>query len=747
MTISFNFQNNEIVSSPTVIVSGSTSQRVQRGVVGFTNNESKVFPPQYFEVNNGQFKAIVHVSPDSLNRFKVEVMDNGTISPFGFPEYSHGQPHVVDSGHLDLAFNPLPQNKPVHLCIIRARDSPGVYDMPHYRLGRGERPTLENAIKKLKVAGRLMQAYTQDEMRQVGFSNRTFQFAEETSHDQTIFGYNVQSPTPHQEVKVHVLTSPRSVRELRDPDLAQQNPKARDSGGLFSHAIDLVKKTPEIYNSEQGTAVQCAVMYLDSTYDKSKDMILTHAALGGGTNEVKMAIFGSHGLHSYPQNFPLVTPSYLDATRLSKNEVANDCNECGTSWECLNICLGAFMHEIGHALGCPHQVDGVMLRDYQWFNRSFMTRELECLRTRSGGEVIGGNGAWSRVCHWNRLDLIRFLFHDSFSLPVDQFGKVFSTTRRPDNSYTNNSAPTAYALPQGGSVAKSDCGIYLLEIVDGDLARYHEAFLPQFYGGPGLKHELSLDFRDMLKKLRSAKGDAGEEYKIRALSLGGDLWIDNFKNLCSSQSQQLIRGNFAGLGGRSEAAAAAAKSALLGKVAGDMFTTFFDINTVYKVRVYHGGSLDGVRFHYKKQTKTNPGARGGGGGATPSNAPKVPARNYLKKMFGHEHEKQQQQQPFSSQDNGEYSYSDATALVGNETNNYSDYSVGQDERIVKFNVRNGAWIDAIQFVTNRNNVSPMFGNANGGHLSTLEAPTASTQIVGMYYYMGSWIDGLGIIYA
>ena len=40
--------------------------------------------------------------------------------------------------------------------------------------------------------------------------------------------------------------------------------------------------------------------------------------------------------------FPLVTPSFLDATHLTTTEVANDCNECGTSWECLNICLGAF---------------------------------------------------------------------------------------------------------------------------------------------------------------------------------------------------------------------------------------------------------------------------------------------------------------------------------------------------------------------------------------------------------------------
>lgn len=211
MAISFNYQNNEIVSSPTVIVSGSTSTGLAKGVISFVNNDNKVFPPQYFEVNNGQFKAIVHVSPNENNVFKVEILDNGYINQFGFVEYAKGQPHIVDRGELTLLFYPLPNNKPVHLCIIRGKDSNNTYDMPHYRLKRGEAPTLENAIKKLKVAGRLMQAYTQDEMRSVGFSNRSFQFVEETVHDQSIFGYKVNSPTPHQEVKVHVLTSPKQL--------------------------------------------------------------------------------------------------------------------------------------------------------------------------------------------------------------------------------------------------------------------------------------------------------------------------------------------------------------------------------------------------------------------------------------------------------------------------------------------------------------------------------------------------------
>lgn len=723
MTMQFNYHDNEIVSSPTVLVSGITTLGTLHGIVCFTNNENRVFPPQYFEVNNGQFKALVHVSPDEPNRFRVEVMDNGIISSFGFPEYRNGKPNIVDKGQLVLIFHPLPQNKPIHMCLIRGRDSPNTYDMPHYRLARGEEPTLENAVKKLKVAGRLMQAYTQDEMRSLGFSNRSFQFVEETTLDQTVFGYKVQSPVPHQEVKVHVLTSPKSVAELRNPDLAQQNPSAKDSGGLFSHAIDLIKKS-EIYDPNSGTAVQCAAMYLDSTYDKKNNLILTHAALGGGTNEVKLAIFGSHGLHAYPQNFPLVTPSFLDSTRLSTNEVANDCNECGTSWECLNICLGAFMHEIGHLLGCPHQVDGVMLRDYVWWNRSFMTRELECLRTHSSGELIRRNGQWPKVCHWNRLDLIRFLYHDLFSLPIDKFQKVYKTTRKSDSLYPDLAVPLLYALPGNGAVMMSDAGIFMVEIVDGDLTRYHEPYLPKEYGGGGVVHQCLINYEDYLVKLRTAKRDAGEDYKVRVMSLAGDLFINDFKKQCSPLEQDMIKSDF-GLG-RGELTGY--KSELLGSAKGEMRVAAFDLRTVYKVRVYSGRALDGVRFYFKN------------GGGTIGGVPRVPPRNYLKKVFGHRDVYNEAR----SQVNGEIK--DTSSLAGKETGSYSDFELQQGEEIVRFNIRNGAWVDGIQIVTNRNRSSPMFGNAQGGHLSSLVKPSCDAQIVGMYFYLGSWLDGLGMIY-
>lgn len=731
MAITFNYNNNEIVSSSTVIVSGRTATGIDQGVIEFVNNDNKVFPPQSFEVNgNGNFKAIIHVSPGEDNKFKVNVMDNGMINNFGFPQYN-GKPRVLDSGELTLKYVPLESNKPVHLCIIMGRDSNGSYDMPRYRLSRGEVANLDTAIKKLKVAGRLMQAYTQDEMRSTGFSNRSFQFVEERSNFQGIFGYNVNSSVSHQEIKVHVLKSPKTVAELRDPNLAQQNPKGSNTGGLFSHALELIKNTPELFEKRKmiNTSIQCAVIYLDAHFDVAKDMILTHAALGGGNGDIKLAIFGSHGLHSWPINFPMMTPSFLDATHLSKREVANDANQCGTSWECLNITLGAFMHEIGHLLTCPHQVSGVMLRDYIWWNRGFMTREFECLRTGTRYAVINPNGTWPKVCNWNILDKIRFLFHGCYALPIDDndrsFGHIYNTTLLNDDSYGElNKAPTLYNTPSG-CLVKSEAGIFLIEVITKDLARFHLQYLPNSYGGQGLIHETKLDYQYLYDQLKAHSKEVNENYDVRVLSLGGDLFIKNFKDHCKNNAN-IIRSDF-GLG---KGKLTGFKSALLGRAKGDEVIIGFDIHNIYKIRVYHGGALDGIRIYFDRK----------GDSKSDNSKPPVPPRNYMSRLI-HKVADHSISDGDSSPSGGKTS-----VLLGNEKHHYTDVNVTPGDTITKLNFRNGAWMDAVQFEFSSGKKTAMMGNANGGHLSTLEAPTNSYTIVGLYGYTGNWLDGLGIIY-
>ncbi|OVF05124.1 putative metalloendopeptidase [Clavispora lusitaniae] len=716
--IEFNYRNGEIVSSPTVIVSG-TSSKTDHGVIEFINNENSVFPPQFFEVNNGCFKALLHVSPGEPNKFKVTIWDKARLNAGGFLENGR---KAADQSELTLFFNPLPENKPLHICVILGKDSDGSYDMPNYKLQQGQLANLNTAIQRLKVAARMMQAYTQDEFHNVGLSNRTFQVVEEMQNFQGVFGYSLQSKIPHAEAKIHVIRSPKTVKELRDPNYAQQNPKAKESGWLFNHAIDLIQKQ-DFYQpyKDTDTAIQCAVMYLDSHWDSNT--IVTHAALGGGTGEVKLAIFGSHGLHSFPLTFPQITPSFLDDTKLSKKEVANDASQCSTSWECLNICMGAFMHEIGHSFGSPHQTDGVMLRDYLWWNRSFMTREAYCHRDKKQGCCINRNGCWPKTCHWNIRDLIRYLYHDSFSIPVDKnddtFPKIQASTFMPNKSYPNQEAPSSYIVASGVLTVRSIPGIYMIELCGEDLARFHIPFFPKSYGGPGVQHEITLDYKDLSCKFKQSWDRAGDEFDVRVLSVSGDLYIKNFKKSSQISSDTVIKSDF-NLG---RGIIEGYKSDLLGSAKGDMKFIGFDVMRITNIRVYHGFALDGISIFISNNGH---------------HAPPVPKRDYLAKVMG-----KLSIDPPKSHDSGGTTQK---VTLGNEKPHYTEFTLQPGEFITKMSFRTGQWVDAICIETNTGRSSGMLGNTNGGHVSVFEPPQSS-RMVGMYGYTGSWMDGVGIVYA
>lgn len=724
MTIKFEFSNGEISSSPTILLKGSTDS-LRTGIIQVVNNGNKVFPPVHFEVNNGRFIAVVHLS-EGENHLCAEIYD-ATINGLGFPEYKHQKVH--DSAKLTVQHAPQ-KTKPFFMCVVVGKDSHGVYDMPKYRLDRGERADLSTGIQKLKVMLRLFQAYTQEEMRRKGLSNRVFPFVEETVLHQGVFGYNVDSPTPHQEVKITVLRSPYTVAEIRDKDRTQQNPNAKDQGWTWGHALDLVRKTPEIYDyhKKSGTGVQVAAMYLDAHWDKKQDMILGHAALGGGAGDVQLAVFGSHGLHSYPSNFPQMTPSFLDNTHLSKDEVANDCNECGTSWECLNICLGAFLHEIGHALGCPHQVDGIMLRDYVRFNRGFMTREAHCLRTKSNAAVIGPDGKWDQDCHWNMQDIVRFFYHDSFSLPPDDFAKIVRTTLKPDN-LPNNISPFAFKSEKGVTVAGMQ--FYTIELRTDGIARYAINFFPPSYGGKGLPTSVNLDYNQLAQEFKRHKpNDFREDFEVSCNSICLDWSKGNFKDYLKIDRNSFTEGDFDGRRVRG------IKSDPLGRDKGKPTVAFFDVDSLYKIEVFHHHAVRGIKFFWRGSD--------GGHRENTNGPPKIPPRDYLREKLD--------KLKIGRHDGGGHGGGRGHGQCGGGSSELGvlqstkeTIDLDPDEKLQRIVVRLGAWIDGILFETNKRK-TPVFGNATGGEAHLLEA-AEGTKLLGMYGSTGDWFDSLGVIYS
>ena len=395
------------------------------GTVTLSHPPHDHFPPVQWPVCDSHFKALVCLQPGP-NRIRLDFVS------LKFAPLPDGQP-PVHSSWFHIHYLPLLTAPPLHLCLLVAHDSPENYDAVPDRIAR-EGHSLALAVKKFRMAAYLWQAFTAEHMNRNGFGRRCFRYDEEWMPG-TLSSRDVAAGTMRNEARVHVVRLNHSVREIQDVDFAQQHGPAQNKNRLFDIAMDAVRA---YFAPRPGQRQYVSCMFLDSHWDRQVGTVRAHAALGGtfspselsplvslffvltlmtgGDDTIKLAIFGSHCLQSYPAHIEEVAPALSDCTRTDTAHVANDCNEAGSSWEAANIGIGAHLHETGHLFGSPHQESGIMLRDYVRFNRTFLCREPYCTRTKQPGLRL----CLPRdECAWHRLDTLRFRHHPCFQLPAD----------------------------------------------------------------------------------------------------------------------------------------------------------------------------------------------------------------------------------------------------------------------------------------------------------------------------------------
>lgn len=677
----FNLQDNAHVVSPCLIIHGKCLKSVNARMMQVSHPQ---LPPVTYPINEQFFKATIILTPgENVLTFVTDTNVKKTVTCF---------------------YTPMLQNPPVHLCLLLAKDSPLQYDCPKVQKEREGGNGLELAIQKMKIGARLMQAFTNEQMLRNGFGDRTFRFEEEFGDDPTFR----QSVGKRNSVKIHLIRSDKTTKELRDHNLAQQNPKASDAGGLFGIAMDALRKYGGPFNDSERPA-QAAVMFLDTHWDG--EFITAHAALGGGDDRIKLAIFGSHGLFSWPTCIEDLVAYFTDDTRTSTSEVANDSNECGTHWETINVTLGAFMHEIGHLLGCPHQVDGVMLRDYVRLNRSFLTKEGFSAKTNSYGAQPPIYP--KEECTWNRLDLVRFLHHPSFTLPKDYYDLSFLRPGKMCDYVAPK--PSLYPIGKGECHIVSQTGVYLIEIIGGDLARASIEYLPKSIGGPGAQNNIIVSLQDLRSRLPSDQlNEFGNSFKLKILSINAsEVEVSDFPSFLDIKPIPMAQYGFSNR-------VMGIKSQLFGNPTGgqDVGIIPFDVRKVTALRVYHGGALDGIRVFVKEDTQVD--------------EPPVPPRNYINKLA----------KSFKAAALNDKNTK--SVLFGKQTDNYSDVVLEPGEYVTGFNVRSGCWVDAIQVLTSYGRVTAVLGSGGGG-LGEL-SPPAGQYILGFQGRIGQWVDAFGIVY-
>lgn len=538
------------------------------------------FPPTQWPVSDSYFKALVVLQPGP-NRVRLDYIPQSRRP-------SNERKAETHSTLININYLPLISVPPLHLAILVAKDSPRTFDAVPERV-KAEGNNLETAMRKFRMAGYLWQAFTGEQMQRNGMGRRCFRFEEEWQTG-TLHGSDMASNVMRSEAKIHIITVDKTVQELRDLDLAQQYEPAKKKGDLFSIAMDTCKA---YFDLKPGQTQHVSCLYLDAHWDKQVGTVRAHAALGGGDNELKLAIFGSHLLQSYPAHIDEVVPAFSDCTKTDTNFVANDCNESGSNWEAANIGIGAHMHETGHLFGCPHQESGVMLRDYVRLNRTFTIKEPYSTRTQSRGmhPCLPQD-----ECSWHRLDILRFRLHPCFALPVDMF-------IAPEESIM------VWAVDKGSALVTSSSGIAFVEIyVQGDdLCRHWIEYVDRSNGPTPAPRQITLTEQDLRERVGDPKGT--KKLRLKIFSLGqSDHEVDDFSQLVSKGAGMKLPGGRLGFRGSK-----LGFSQMEGSQPQELILQ--SASEKHKlltcVRVYHGFALDGLEFVFADGETQLFGKKGG----------------------------------------------------------------------------------------------------------------------------------------
>ncbi|KAJ5460475.1 uncharacterized protein N7458_002027 [Penicillium daleae] len=393
-----NLDDGEVVHQTCIVIHGECqdfdhSEETNYVSVSSSDMLKKSRSAQHWPLNKGQWSAVVMLSP-GMNKLEFKLHHVGGIS-----------------GSLEITVNYLPllQLPPLHLAILVAKDSPLLIDCPPAKYGSisSAHSGIEAAISKLRMSAYMWQALTAEDFRQKGLGRRSFRLEEEWAPNTTMQKTHQYVPGENSQMgpmaKVHIIRSKKTVAELRDANVAQQNERGRDRDALHRYFEQALIDFGAPFDSKSRPVV--AGLILDSHYSAQTSMITAHAALGCHKSKgVSLGIFGSHLTYSWPR-FMEEVPSCLTDMTLTGDTVGNDNGECETMRGACFVGQGAFLHEVGHAFGASHTT-GIMARGYsRSWGMNFIQQK--------------DNGSMKNDAKWDLQDTLQFKLLPHFALPGD----------------------------------------------------------------------------------------------------------------------------------------------------------------------------------------------------------------------------------------------------------------------------------------------------------------------------------------
>ncbi|KAK1953612.1 hypothetical protein LY78DRAFT_697779 [Colletotrichum sublineola] len=290
-----NFHDGETVHQRCVIIKGYYTTTIPWHdfiTISSSDGTTKTFPPQTWPLDASRFKVLVLLAPGK-NILKITCRSTDAENP----------------GPLTLTLNyiPLLQTPPLYLAIMVAKDSPLLIDCPPSKYGplSTAHSSIDAAVAKMRMTAYMWQAFTAEDMRMKGLGRRSFRLEEEFAVDTTtsqVFTSSLDDSAAimRSTAKVHIVRSSKTVAELRDADVAQQNEAGRNRDKLFDYFLDALASHGGPFEASSRPVV--AGMLLDAHFSTGQGMILGHAALGcHNPKGVSLGIMGSHLTYSFPR--------------------------------------------------------------------------------------------------------------------------------------------------------------------------------------------------------------------------------------------------------------------------------------------------------------------------------------------------------------------------------------------------------------------------------------------------------------
>ncbi|KAK3386197.1 putative peptidase family-domain-containing protein [Podospora didyma] len=407
-----NIQDGNEVFQRCLLVRGHANVDGGDSVSVETKNEAGriIFPRQRWPMCQGWFKALLMLSPGQNT-----IVFTGEATGDAISKPVH---------QITIRYTPLLQTPPLHLAILVAQDSPLFIDCPPAKFGglSSTHSGLEAAIAKFRMTAYMWQALTADDLFSKGLGRRSFRLEEEWAADTVSRSFVISDGTTEagdrmqSTAKVHLIRTSKTVAELRDAQIAQQNQNGQRRDELHQIFTQSIKTHGSPFLTEAKPVV--AGLILDSHFDAGKNLILAHAALGShDPNGLSLGIFGSHTTYAWPRFLEEVAFCLSDTTSPG-DTVGNDANECGSMWEACAVGQGAFLHEVGHAFSAPH-TSGIMERGYSpdW-PKCFLAETAYCVHAKTQG-ISPVNPDTSNDCNWDVRDALRFHSLPHFRHPSD----------------------------------------------------------------------------------------------------------------------------------------------------------------------------------------------------------------------------------------------------------------------------------------------------------------------------------------